>query len=173
MSAICPRSVDCSCKYINRLYAPSLIINRSLLLTEDAFAFQLYLESLIEANTVNEAGNARHNQSPWMMTEAANIIFQYAKRRCYTVAPRAARQSARQHVDDFEDEWDAIRELEGVSGPAGKKPDLPEGMQPVLEELPKWSLVAAVLHEIEEEMIRRETKLTARALSLVDLLVHV
>ena len=53
----------------------------------------------------------------------------------------------------------AIRELEGVTL---KKSEWPEGMQPVLEELPKWSLVAAALQEIEEEMIRRESKLTAR-----------
>jgi DNA excision repair protein ERCC-4 len=129
-----------------------------LLLTEDAFAFQQYLEGLIDANTTNEAGNARQNQSPWMLTEAANIIFQYAKRRCYTIAQKSKRP-VQEAADEHEDEWEAVRELEGV---AVKKSEWPEGMQPVLEELPKWSLVAAAMQEIEEEMIRRETKLTAR-----------
>lgn len=135
----------------------------SLLLTEDAFAFQQYLEGLIDANTTNEAGNARHNQSPWMLTEAANVIFQYAKRRCYTIAQKT-KTPASASVEENEDEWDAIRELEGVasSRSRAKRDEWPEGMQPVLEELPKWSLVAAALQEIEEEMIRRETKLTFR-----------
>ncbi|GJE89027.1 DNA repair protein [Phanerochaete sordida] len=133
----------------------------TLLLTEDAFSFQLYLESLIEANTKNEAGNARQNQSPWMMTEAANVIFQYAKRRCYTIDQKArAAPPLPQVADENEDEWDAIRELEG--GASGQRSEWPEGVQPVLEELPKWSIVAEALQEIEEEMMRRETKLTAR-----------
>lgn len=98
-----------------------------------------------------------------MMTEAANVIFQYAKRRCYTVDQKArARPPVLQIPDENEDEWEAIRELED-SGANGKRSEWPEGIQPVLEELPKWSLVAAALQEIEEEMMRRETKLTARA----------
>lgn len=138
----------------------SVMTYRRLLLTEDALAFQQYLEGLIDANTTNEAGNAKHNQSPWMLTEAANVIFQYAKRRCFTIAQKS-KTAPVQQADEHEDEWEALRELEG--GAATNKSEWPEGMQPVLEELPKWSLVAAALLEIEEEMIRRETKLTARA----------
>lgn len=33
---------------------------------------------------------------------------------------------------------------------------LPQGMDPVLEELPKWSLLAEVLDEIEGEILRME-----------------
>lgn len=34
---------------------------------------------------------------------------------------------------------------------------LPEGMDPVLEELPKWNLLSEILQEAEEEMIRQES----------------
>lgn len=142
----------------------------SYLLTYDALAFHAYLETLIESNTVNEAGNARHNQSSWMLTDAAHIMFEFAKRRCYTIS--AAREPAPRAYDiDDEDAWDALDEAEGLSGrrrqevkePQAKRPFwLPKNMHPVLEELPKWSLVSAALQEIEEEMIRREPKMTFR-----------
>ena len=73
-------------------------------------------------------------------------------------------------VDD-EDAWAALIEAEGGKGKIASAPKvkeeerppwLPAGMEPVLEELPKWSLVAAALQEIEEEMIRREAKLSSR-----------
>ncbi len=74
-------------------------------------------------------------------------------------------------VYDVEDEdaWEALYELEGVRIRKGaaqqdKRPSwLPQGMEPVLEELPKWSLVSAALEEIEEEMMRREATLSSRS----------
>ncbi|KAI0347344.1 hypothetical protein BDW22DRAFT_1351756 [Trametopsis cervina] len=147
-----------------------------MLLTHDPIAFQQYLEGLLESNTVNEAGNARQNQSPWLLTDAANVIFQYAKRRCYTMSavPQPVEPEVI-NVDD-DDEWEALLEAEGGAGrmaPSKRKEKekqpkevrpkwLPAGMDPVLEELPKWSIVGAALQEIEEEMIRRESKLTDR-----------
>ncbi|THH30533.1 hypothetical protein EUX98_g3669 [Antrodiella citrinella] len=140
------------------------------LLTYDALAFHAYLETLIESSTVNEAGNAKHNQSPWMLTDAAHLMFDYAKRRCYTIS--AIKDPAPQvHDIDNEDAWDALDEAEGLTGrrrEAAKESEtkrphwLPKNMHPVLEELPKWSLVAAALQEIEEEMIRRALKMTFR-----------
>lgn len=69
-------------------------------------------------------------------------------------------------VDD-EEAWDALDEIEGRSkrNPAKdkekekprKKPWIPDDMDPVLEELPKWSLLAEVLKEIEDEMMRQES----------------
>jgi len=53
----------------------------------------------------------------------------------------------------------ALDDVQGRTQDKGKerKPAwLPRGMQPVLEELPKWSLLAAVLQEIEEEIVRQE-----------------
>ncbi|EJF60626.1 hypothetical protein DICSQDRAFT_87823 [Dichomitus squalens LYAD-421 SS1] len=153
------------------------------LLAYDALAFHAYLETLIAANTTTDSGAARHHQSPWMLTDAANVIFQYAKRRCYvTSAPsKPALQSAQPSVinlvDDLEDEWAILDEMEAEvagrpSGSSGKgkerqretrKPWLPDGMEPVLEELPKWSLLADVLQEIEEEMMRREPMLSSHS----------
>jgi DNA excision repair protein ERCC-4 len=37
-----------------------------------------------------------------------------------------------------------------------KKPWVPDNMSPVLEELPKWDLLADILQEIEEEIMRQE-----------------
>ena len=79
-------------------------------------------------------------------------------------------------VDD-DDEWAILDEMEaaatgnaGASGAGGggkRKNWLPEGMEPVLEELPKWFLLADVLHEIEEEMMRRDPVLGSRMWSLM------
>ena len=140
----------------------------SYLLTYDALAFHAYLETLIADNTANEAGNARQHQSPWMLTDAANIIFQYAKRRCYVMSMAAKAKTQVVNLVDDEDEWAILDQMEAEAAsrpvPSGgaKKKWLPEGMEPVLEELPKWSLLGDVLQEIEEEMMRREPHLGAR-----------
>ena len=69
--------------------------------------------------------------------------------------------------DEEEDAWDALDEIEGRVGVKSDKskgkererktPWVPDDMDPVLEELPKWSLLAEVLKEIEEEMMRQES----------------
>lgn len=59
-------------------------------------------------------------------------------------------------VDDNEEE-------EGVGVEDKKKPWVPDDMDPVLEELPKWSLLADVSKEIEEEMMRQESLGTFRS----------
>ncbi|KAI9064710.1 hypothetical protein FKP32DRAFT_1757286 [Trametes sanguinea] len=155
------------------------------LLTYDALAFHAYLETLIAANTTTDAGTARQHQSPWMLTDAAHTIFTYAKRRCYVMnpVPKPAQPKPAQVVNLIDDEeeaqWAALDEMEAeargepsrsAAGASTKgkerareqsrKKWLPEGMEPVLEELPKWSLLADILHEIEEEMMRLEPLLT-------------
>lgn len=94
-----------------------------------------------------------------MLTDTANIIFQTAKRRCYTLSRTNADRPSAVIVDD-EDAWDALDDIQG----RGKRPSsdppkpwIPHGMDPVLEELPKWDLLADVLHEIEEEIMRQES----------------
>jgi DNA excision repair protein ERCC-4 len=73
-------------------------------------------------------------------------------------------------VDD-EDAWNALDEIHGQVGvksdkakgkekekeSGGKPPWVPDDIDPVLEELPKWTLLAQVLQEIEEEMMRQES----------------
>ncbi|TFK38811.1 hypothetical protein BDQ12DRAFT_683398 [Crucibulum laeve] len=155
----------------------------SYLLTYDALAFNAYLESLISSSTSHSGGPKIHH-SPWMLTDAANVIFQEAKRRCYVMSERNGKQKQKQKqkepevidlVDD-EDAWAALDEIEGTTGTADKGKDkmketaievkgeeeerpswLPDGMNPVLEELPKWTMLADVLQEAEEEMIRLES----------------
>lgn len=96
-----------------------------------------------------------------MLTDAANIIFQTAKRRCYTLSrTNADLPPAVIDVVDDEDAWDALDDIQGRgkrSAAKSPKPWIPEGMDPVLEELPKWDLLADVLHEIEEEIMRQES----------------
>ncbi|KAI8974614.1 hypothetical protein BD414DRAFT_181511 [Trametes punicea] len=159
------------------------------LLTYDALAFHAYLETLIAANTTAESGAARQHQSPWMLTDAAHTIFTYAKRRCYVMnpVPKPAPPKPAQvvhEVDEEEAQWALLDELEAeargessrdaaTSGGKGKETEkakdgsrkkwLPEGMEPVLEELPKWYLLADILHEIEEEMMRLEPLLTSHS----------
>ncbi|KAF8139594.1 hypothetical protein EV363DRAFT_1310012 [Boletus edulis] len=133
----------------------------TFLLSYDAFGFNAYLETLAASNTTTAAGTARHNQSPWMLTDAANIIFQTAKRRCYTLSRiNADRSAAVIDLVDDEDAWDALDDMEGHGVRPPAKPTkhwIPDGMDPVLEELPKWDLLADVLHEIEEEVMRQES----------------
>ncbi|EIN05331.1 hypothetical protein PUNSTDRAFT_54777 [Punctularia strigosozonata HHB-11173 SS5] len=147
----------------------------SYLLTYDPLAFHAYLETLIAANSVSASGGPKVNHSPWMLTDAANIIFREAKRRCYTVSAPIGKGKGKPVVIDLaddEDAWDALDEIQGTVGTKlptadhgkgkekeGERPAwLPEGMDPVLEELPKWALLAEVLKEVEEEVMRGELK---------------
>ena len=102
-----------------------------------------------------------------MLTDVANIIFQYAKRRCYAMSTAVKAKAQVVNLVDDEDERAILDQMEteaaGRPVPSGgAKKWLPEGMEPVLEELPKWSLLGDVLQEIEEEMMRREPHLGAR-----------
>ena len=92
--------------------------------------------------------------------DAAHIILQVAKCRCYTLtASSAGSTSPVTDLADDDEAWAALDDVQGCTQDKGKerKPEwLPQGMQPVLEELPKWSLLGAVLKEIEEEIVRQE-----------------
>ena len=130
--------------------------------------FFAYLETLIAANSTNAAGNVRQHRSPWLLTDAANTIFQVAKRRCYIVTSPSKIPPPSPVIDLVDDHhaWEVIDELEWQTGAGqGKRPNtdkerrpfwLPDGIDPVLEELPKWTLLAEVLKEIEEELMRQE-----------------
>ncbi|RXW19482.1 hypothetical protein EST38_g6377 [Candolleomyces aberdarensis] len=136
------------------------------LLTYDSLQFHAYLETLIAANTTTSSGGVKQHQSPWMLTDAAHIIFETARRRCYTVSSTSVKPAAPviDLVDD-EDAWDALNEAEGIQvdkkGKGKERKDrrpgwLPTGLDPILEELPKWDLLTQVLDEIEEEIVKLE-----------------
>ncbi|KAI0475917.1 DNA repair endonuclease XPF [Xylariaceae sp. FL0804] len=69
-----------------------------------------------------QPGSTRQNQSPWLFLDAAHTIFSTAKQRVYASKAKATAQSS----------IDALR--------------------PVLEEQPKWALLAEILEEIDRDL---------------------
>lgn len=136
----------------------------SYLLTYDPLQFHAYLETLIASNTITVTGGTKQHQSPWMLTDAANIIFECAKRRCYTITATAKKPPVIDLTED-DDAWAALYEVEGVQAiDKGKRKEtndrpswVPKGLDPVLEELPKWNLLSEIILEAEGEMIRQES----------------
>ncbi|KAF5368134.1 hypothetical protein D9615_010214 [Tricholomella constricta] len=135
------------------------------LLTYDPLHFHAYLETLISSNSTSASGGTKQHQSPWLLTDTAHIIFQVAKRRCYTV-DSATKVQLPAVIDLADDEagWEALDGIENTASTnttKGKEKEtrpfwLPKGMVPVLEELPKWNLLAEILQEAEEEMLRQK-----------------
>ena len=67
-------------------------------------------------------GSTRQHQSPWLFLDAAHTLFDTAKRRVYT--GKIAETSTTEK----------------------------DGLNPVLEEMPKWGLLAEILEEIERDV---------------------
>jgi DNA excision repair protein ERCC-4 len=95
------------------------------LLTYDAVSFNKYLDTVLAASQP-PPGSTKQNQSPWLFLDAADTIFTTAKRRVYTGKMSAA---------DLNNNPDAV----------------PESLEPVLEEFPKWTQLADILQEIEQD----------------------
>jgi len=94
--------------------------------TYDAVSFNRYLDTILAAHSP-PPGSTRQNQSPWLFLDAANIIFQTAKRRVYT----------------------------GTSNDTGGMDNAiatSRTLRPVLEEQPKWKVLADILAEIERDV---------------------
>jgi DNA excision repair protein ERCC-4 len=114
-----------------------------------------------------------------LLTDAAHIIFETAKKRCYVLreSPENFTSAPKDviEISDDEDAWEALEEAEGVARPARDTTDtrkkatdrhlrpawLPKNVEPVLEELPKWHLLAETVKEIEEEIIRQDSLSTS------------
>ena len=106
-------------------YPDLRLLCSSALLTYDTVSFNKYLDTILAAHQPPPGSN-RQNQSPWLFLDAANTIFETAKRRVYTGKP--------------------------VEGEVPSASDaLPDSLRPVLEEQPKWALLAEVLEEIERD----------------------
>ncbi|KAF2635044.1 DNA repair endonuclease XPF [Massarina eburnea CBS 473.64] len=95
------------------------------LLTYDAVDFNKYLDTVLAASQP-PPGSTRQNQSPWLFLDAADTIFTTAKRRVYTGKVTNADLANSTNV-------------------------VPDGLSPVLEELPKWNQLAEILQEIEQD----------------------
>lgn len=107
--------------------ANDLTVLRSILhslLSYDCVSLLRYLDTILAAHSP-PPGSTRQNQSPWLFLDAANTIFQSAKSRVYS----------------------------GKVEDSGILPTttLPHTLRPVLEEQPKWSVLAELLEEIEVE----------------------
>jgi len=94
------------------------------LLTYDAVSFNRHLDTILAAHSP-PPGSTRQNQSPWLFLDAAHTIFDTAKRRVYT-------GKAKGEVVGNNESLDALH--------------------PVLEEQPKWALLAEVLEEIDRDL---------------------
>ncbi|KAJ5925370.1 DNA repair protein [Penicillium verhagenii] len=91
------------------------------LVTYDSVSFVKFLDTIVMANAPPPGSNA-HNYSPWLFLDAAHVLFQTAKSRAYE------------------------GKLDSTSSAA-----FSAALQPVLEPLPKWSVLAEVLQEIEHD----------------------
>ena len=92
------------------------------LLSFDAVGFHKYLETVLAASSP-PPGSTRQSQSPWLFLDAAHTLFATAKRRVYT------------------------GKITDGAATGGN-----DGLDPKLEELPKWSLLAEILEEIERDV---------------------
>ncbi|GES78268.1 DNA repair protein [Rhizophagus clarus] len=112
------------------------------LVSYDCVSFNSFLETIITSQTPTSA-LSQQQQSPWLSLDAGNTIFSVAKGRVFI------RTSTTNPTDNTQKN----------SYSASK---LPPGIQPVLEELPKWNLLAETLDEIESDITSHTTE-TSRA----------
>ncbi|VBB73513.1 Putative DNA repair protein rad16 [Podospora comata] len=87
----------------------------------DAVSFLQQLDTIHAAHSP-PPGSTRQTQSPWLFLDAAQTIFDTAKKRVYASTQKAKADSS---IDS---------------------------LQPVLEEQPKWSVLADVLEEIDRDL---------------------
>ncbi|KAH6607405.1 dna excision repair ercc-4 [Trichoderma cornu-damae] len=110
-----------------------LTVLRGLLgsvLAYDAVTFLQHLDTIHAAHSP-PPGSTRQSQSPWLFLDAAQTIFDTARRRVYSASPKDASRG-------------------GGSGSGGDDID---SLRPVLEELPKWGILAEVLEEIDRDLL--------------------
>lgn len=108
-----------------RQIVSDLTILRAMLeyiLNLDAVSFLQHLDTIHAAHSP-APGSTRQTQSPWLFLDAAQTIFDTARRRVYSASAKVA-----------------------------QKDDNIDSLRPVLEELPKWALLAEVLEEIDRDL---------------------
>lgn len=104
----------------------------SSLLTYDAVSLLKYLDTVVAAHSA-PPGSTRHSFSPWLFLDAAHVLFETAKSRVY-----------RGKITGN----DATASLNSFSA----------ALQPVLEEQPKWHVLAEILQEIEQDAYLNPTQ---------------
>ncbi|KAH0445909.1 hypothetical protein IEQ34_025253 [Dendrobium chrysotoxum] len=120
----------------------------TFLLSYDAVKFHQYLETVLgsQIGASNTSAIANKTQSPWLMMDAANVIFTEAKARVFVgevkkqqAAPAPNGNGAAEGFD--EDEEEAAFGSTRRSNNSDRPRWLPPGIEPTLEELPKWHLL--------------------------------
>ncbi|KAF7529189.1 hypothetical protein G7054_g9934 [Neopestalotiopsis clavispora] len=101
-----------------------LTVLRSMLQSVLTYDSVAFLQHLdtIHAAHSPQPGSTRQSQSPWMFLDAAHTIFSGAKQRVYSSNAKATEQTP---IDS---------------------------LQPVLEEQPKWAVLAEILEEIDRDL---------------------
>ncbi|KAI9601109.1 hypothetical protein H4Q26_000910 [Puccinia striiformis f. sp. tritici PST-130] len=120
--------------------------------------------------TKETAAGPRQNESPWLFTSAADTIFSVAKNRVYIKSQQDTKKQGANEISILAtggpsvEEEEAMREIEELTLNAAERAGhnvsgftissdtwgwLPKGIQPVLENQPKWHLLEEVLKEIE------------------------
>ncbi|KAH8662266.1 DNA repair protein rad16 [Xylariales sp. PMI_506] len=101
-----------------------LTVLRSMLHSVLSFDSVSFLQHLdtIHAAHSPQPGSTRQSQSPWMFLDAAHTIFSTAKQRVYASNVKATEKTA---IDS---------------------------LRPVLEEQPKWAVLAEILAEIDRDL---------------------
>ncbi|RIA94468.1 hypothetical protein C1645_796494 [Glomus cerebriforme] len=118
------------------------VSSKTKLITNDLTTLRKLLEYVIDTCQTPTSVLSQQQQSPWLSLDAGNTIFSVAKRRVFI------RTSTTNPTDSSQ------------KNPYSSS-ELPPGVQPVLEELPKWNLLAEILQEIESDISHTTT--TSRA----------
>lgn len=125
---------------LKNLFLSCHSVHRSYLLSYDAVTFSSYIDTIIASNSTSR-GTAKQNQSPWLFLDAANVLFQAAKKRLYvikepepeirTLNRREGRVQESTDGEDEEDgvqdgteeEWEAVRSTEAMTGERSSRPE--------------------------------------------------
>jgi DNA excision repair protein ERCC-4 len=94
------------------------------LLSYDCVSLLKHLDT-VRATLSPPPNSTKQNFSPWLLTDAADTIFKYARDRVYSG-----------RADDHSDRTSN---------------NIPQSVKPVLEEQPKWAVLADILTEIETD----------------------
>ncbi|OKL63304.1 hypothetical protein UA08_01474 [Talaromyces atroroseus] len=111
-----------------RQIASDLTVLRAILhslLTYDAVSLLKYLDTVVAAHSA-PPGSTKHNFSPWLFLDAAHVLFESAKSRVY-------------------------RGKISGNDSSTLSSSFSAALQPVLEEQPKWHVLAEILQEIEQD----------------------
>ncbi|CAG8592159.1 11965_t:CDS:2 [Funneliformis caledonium] len=109
----------------------------------DCVSFNSFLETIITSQTPTSA-LSHQQQSPWLSLDAGNTIFSAARRRVFI---RTLNTNA--NVNNNTNNNSTLDQIQ----PDAPSSEFPPGIQPILEELPKWNLLAETLQEIESDII--------------------